>query len=167
MLGKYDWSHERTKKANMGKTPDCIILDGMSGRPMAITFPFSIGGYSITTPSEWMWFVNKFNEIGDFDNYNVMKEALEQVASGSCCQTPDCCIDEPYCDAMVARAALKKAKDVPTARKDDESVLYKCPFCGSNDYGAETHDIDWAIYLCSNCGERTQINMKFVNWEKP
>lgn len=32
--------------------------------------------------------------------------ALDGVAS-SCCETPGCCVEHPYCSAMEARAALK------------------------------------------------------------
>ena len=39
-----------------------------------------------------------------------MVEALMQVAISSCCETPGCSIDEPYCDVMICRSALTKAR---------------------------------------------------------
>ena len=47
--------------------------------------------------------------MGHIEEQNrELREALEQAASGPCCETPGCSIDSPYCDAMVARAALAK-----------------------------------------------------------
>lgn len=36
----------------------------------------------------------------------VYRDALLNIASGGCCQTPGCSIDDPRCDTMLARAAL-------------------------------------------------------------
>ena len=40
-----------------------------------------------------------------------LRKALKQIASYQCCETPGCCIDDPMCDAMVARAALKASNE--------------------------------------------------------
>lgn len=40
-----------------------------------------------------------------------LKEALEQIGRpGNCCETPGCSIENPCCDAMIARAALLAAE---------------------------------------------------------
>ena len=40
-----------------------------------------------------------------------MFEVLEEMAAGSCCQTPGCNIDDPMCDTMVARYAIEGIYD--------------------------------------------------------
>lgn len=40
----------------------------------------------------------------------VMYDALQQIASGGCCLTPGCSVDNPMCDAMTARAALAQVE---------------------------------------------------------
>lgn len=62
---KFNWPHERTKKANINKPPNYIMNEGMTGRPMAILFPFTIGGFLISTPEEWAWFKNKCKFMED------------------------------------------------------------------------------------------------------
>lgn len=61
-MSKYNWTHEQTKEINEQKEPDVIMSDGMSGRPMAICFPFYLAGYFITTPQEWLWLQNHFKD---------------------------------------------------------------------------------------------------------
>lgn len=36
-----------------------------------------------------------------------LREALEGLASGQCCETPGCSTDDPKCEAMIARQALE------------------------------------------------------------
>ena len=36
-----------------------------------------------------------------------MREALEGIASSGCCLTSGCNVEDPLCDAMIARAALE------------------------------------------------------------
>ncbi len=36
--------------------------------------------------------------------------ALEEIGSGPCCETGGCCHEDPKCDAMIARAAITKAR---------------------------------------------------------
>lgn len=40
----------------------------------------------------------------------TMFGALEDIASTPCCETPGCCFEDPLCDAMIARAALARAR---------------------------------------------------------
>ena len=62
-MSKWDWSHEKIKEANKDKKPNFIMSDGMSGRPMAILFPFTIGDYFISTPEEWAWIKSEFERM--------------------------------------------------------------------------------------------------------
>jgi hypothetical protein len=39
------------------------------------------------------------------------REALEEIASGPCCGTPGCSVDDPLCDSMIARAALRPTEE--------------------------------------------------------
>ena len=39
--------------------------------------------------------------------------ALRDIASGPCCETPGCCVDDPKCEAMMARAAIAAAEAAP------------------------------------------------------
>lgn len=36
-----------------------------------------------------------------------LEEALQGIADGFCCETPGCSTEDPKCDTMLARAALK------------------------------------------------------------
>jgi len=36
-----------------------------------------------------------------------MVDALVDIASGPCCESPGCTVDDPSCDTMRARAALR------------------------------------------------------------
>ena len=40
-----------------------------------------------------------------------MYEALQEVASGGCCQTEGCSPDYPCCDAMMAKAVLDELEE--------------------------------------------------------
>lgn len=40
----------------------------------------------------------------------TMFEVLEDMAAGSCCQTPGCNIEDPMCDTMQARFAIEGIK---------------------------------------------------------
>jgi len=41
-------------------------------------------------------------------------EALKSIAAGECCLTPGCSINDPMCDAMIARAAIAKVEKEST-----------------------------------------------------
>ena len=40
-----------------------------------------------------------------------LAEALKSIGADSCCQTEGCCIDDPYCYVMTARAALASIEE--------------------------------------------------------
>ena len=42
-----------------------------------------------------------------------MFDVLEELAAGSCCQTPGCGIDDPKCDTMMARYAINGLGKLP------------------------------------------------------
>ena len=45
--------------------------------------------------------------VAAWDEIERLREALEEIASGPCCETPGGSFDRPCCDVMVARAALE------------------------------------------------------------
>ena len=42
-------------------------------------------------------------------------DTMKEIARDSCCQTPGCCIDDPMCTPMTARAAVARFKAVGAA----------------------------------------------------
>lgn len=37
---------------------------------------------------------------------DALWQALTEIASGPCCESPGCCPDDPMCEPMMARAAI-------------------------------------------------------------
>lgn len=72
-MSKYCWSQEQANEANKKLKPDVIMYDGMSGRPFAVCFPFYFAGYFITTPNEWRWLQNKF------ENYEHSEKEISEA----------------------------------------------------------------------------------------
>ena len=45
------------------------------------------------------------------DERERLREFVEGIAGGSCCESPGCSIDDPMCDTMMARAMLEGKED--------------------------------------------------------
>ena len=46
------------------------------------------------------------------EQVQALVDTMKEIAGGSCCQWPGCCIDLPMCTPMIARAAIAQFKEV-------------------------------------------------------
>ena len=78
------------------ENPVKIMLDGMTDKPIAIPFPFSIGEYTIGNPDDWHRFkrINAELDATATRRMELLKRVIEQegmiVFAAPGCECEDC-----------------------------------------------------------------------------
>lgn len=77
-----------------------------------VTYEIDDGyGVATLTDAEALAFARQLPEIREREKQDqALLETMKEIAGGSCCQWPGCCIDVPMCTAMTARAAVARFK---------------------------------------------------------